>query len=322
MRARRTVNGWGGIGKPTHGPSKLIQVIFSIALTLAGLVLILLTPQTIKPTPLDTLLYNLGLSATVAGVISLFQVLALKSSQDRETADQVTGQLEAYLRERPFDAKGLRFIAPRRQGISEYYGWCVADHPGEMIFAGRSVLHRIDKDLASREVAGSATAALTRSLLRGAQVTIMFVDPRSNLISRIASEEGQTELELLTDLQASVTICHRLYETVSKINLPVSARLDIMIYDAIPYFAYHRVGEDAIVGFYFSSIRGDQQAAYEIIDPKLREFFEHHYLSIRSGRARTDLLSINPHRSQLILHHEVFDSLRACFRSRSIDAGF
>lgn len=286
-------------------PNKILRIVFSILLIFIGAVLTLLG---ITGT-IGGLLSNVGLALIVAGIVAVFQELVLSRLEQGETAQLVADKVYQQLYESPLQSVGIRLVAPVRKGYAGYYVWAISTTPQTMFFAGRSVLHRIDSDFRSRGL-GIAEDVITRRLSQGAKFWLMFLDPRSDLIPRLAREEGQDPEQLLCDVATSIGICERLYNKLKEKEF-TPASLEIRLYDEIPYFAYHRVNNDVIVGFYFSTALGHTSAAYEAVDQQTKNFFEGHFLSIRSRGSI--LLQIPEHRNKpdlnLVLLSQIKESL-------------
>src|SRR5262249_24088383 len=161
----------------------------------------------------------------------------------------------------------------------------------ELFFAGRSVLHRIDADIRAR-TGGSAEEILLRRLKENSKIRILFLDPRTDILNRLAKEEGQTLQAMLGDIATSIGICRRLFDLVLQ-DFPAlqhGAELTIRIYDRVPYFAYHKQDDDVVVGFYFLSTKGSSSAAYEIIDEQTKQVFGDHFIHIMYEAATTTLV--------------------------------
>jgi hypothetical protein len=283
--------------------NEIIRLLFSVCLMPLGAVMILLHSET----PAGTLLSHVGFAFIVAGVLSTFHETVLRRFEQGETASAVADEVHNRLKMVPLSATGIKLVSPIRKGYSGYYQWVMSNGPEEIFFAGRSVLHRVDADFKSRGI-DSPESVLARRLSEGAKIKVLLVDPRSDIIPRLAKEEGQSPDKLLSDVAVSLGICSRLYQLLDKQILPPTARLDICVFDEIPYFAYHSVGENVIVGFYFSSTLGYQSAAYEIVDPQTKEFFQDHFRSILS---RAFLLRINPHSGRPELNEQLIAQLRS-----------
>jgi hypothetical protein len=286
--------------------NELIRLLFSFGLVPLGALMISLHSDT----PTGTLVSHIGFALIVAGVLSTFHETVLRRFEHFDLADEIATRVEGRLRTTPLHATGIRLIAPVRKGMDRYYEWAIRTSQDDVFLAGRSVLHRLHKDFTARNL-GTAAEVIVRRLLQGAKIKILLIDPRSELVPRLASEEGQTSRRLLSDIALSLGVCIEVNRLLTTQRLPPSAELEICAFDEIPYFAYHRVGDEVIVGFYFSSAVGHQSAAYEVIDQRTKDFFADHFLSIFS-RASTSTRLIR------VIHHsgipEWNDSLFAKLR--------
>jgi hypothetical protein len=214
-----------------------------------------------------------------------------------DTAEEV----HRLFSERPPLMTGLRKLSDRRRGFSGYYNWINEQKPQELFFAGRSVLHRMDADIRSRtagtttESAATAADILLRRLREGSKIHILFLDPRTNMLARLADEEGQTPAKMLGDIKISLEICSMLADLLNRhwSELPPGAELSIRVYDRVPYFAYHKQDGEVIVGFYFHSSRGYTSAAYELIDDETKEAFEGHFIGIRGEAAKSAIVEFD-----------------------------
>ena len=77
----------------------------------------------------------------------------------------------------------------------------------------------------------------------------------------------------------------------------------------MPYFAYHKVEDQVIVGFYFSSILGHASAAFEVVDPQTKEFFGQHFNSIMARANATYVLRTNPHNGRPEMNSALLNQL-------------
>ncbi len=282
--------------------NKALRVVFSILLVFIGAVLILLG----VPGTIGSLLANVGLALIVAGIVAVFEETVLSRLEQGEAARIVANEVYERLYQSPLQSVGIRLVSPVRKGYDGYYLWAIAAKPQKMFFAGRSVLHRIDSDFRHRGL-GKAEDVIARRLSQGSKLWVMFLDPNSSLISRLAKEEGQQTEQLLCDIATSIGICERLYSILKdKENTPAS--LEVRLYDEIPYFAYHSVDDDVTVGFYFSSALGHTSAAYDVIDQQTKSFFEGHFLSIRARGSV--LLQIPEHRNKADLNLQLMSQVR------------
>jgi hypothetical protein len=230
-----------------------------------------------------------------------------------EIASQTAGRVHELFSERPPGMTGIKLIpkAEHRRNFWRYYSWVNEQKPQELFFAGRSVLHRINADIWTR-TGGYAQDILLRRLKEGSKVTILFLDPRIDLLQRLATEEGQQPNEMLEDIATSVGICLRLHGLLRNnlATLPPNAELKIRIYDRVPYFAYHKQDSDVILGFYFLSEKGSSSAPYEIVDDTTKAVFGGHFDRIFAMATAGSLLEFDGPRRRLHFDENLFNSLR------------
>jgi hypothetical protein len=282
--------------------NKVLRVVFSILLIFVGAVLILLGVTG----TVGNLLSNIGLALIVAGIVAVFEETVLSRLEQGESAKLVAEEVYQRLYQSPLQTVGIRLVSSVRKEYDGYYQWAICTNPQKLFFAGRSVLHRIDSNFRARGL-GKAEEVIARRLSQGARLSIMFLDPRSDLIPRLAREEGQEPDQLLCDIATSIGICERLYKLIKEKEYGHSS-LEVRLYDEVPYFAYHRVDEDVILGFYFSSALGHTSGAYEVVDQQTRNFFEGHFLSLRSRS--TILLQMSEHRPKADMNAKVLSQAR------------
>jgi hypothetical protein len=287
------------------GTNRALRLMFALFLIPSGAVLVLVA-GTGKG---GTLVNGLGLSLIVAGIVAAFRELVIVQLEASETADHVATRV--YERMFKKDESGIRPISTVRRGYDGYYRWAITVQRCELFFAGRSVLHRVQADLNERKLR-PAEEVLLGKLKQGSAIRILFLDPRSDLIPRLAREEGQSKQEMLEDLATSLGICRRLHKLVAQSPvLPPSAELHIRVYDEVPHFAFHRQDDDMIVGFYFLSSLGSASAAFQVIDDDTKRFFGDHFASI-FDRASKDgcVIEITPNRGTPAFNSALYDKLR------------
>lgn len=228
-----------------------------------------------------------------------------------EIASNTAATVHALFCERPPQMTGIRLLSEVRRDFSGYYRWVNERRPQDLFFAGRSVLHRIDADIKGRIADSSADEILFRRLKEGSKIRILFLDPRTTILDRLAREEGQTARSMLGDIEQSISICHRLYERlVNDKNLRGPASLMVRVYDQIPYFAYHKQDDERIIGFYFRSAVGHSSGAYEIIDDESKHAFGGHFDGIMSDAAAGQLLEWDGSRREPQWNESLFEQLR------------
>lgn len=284
--------------------NETIRLLFSIALAAVGALFVLLHADT----PAGTLLSHVGFAFIVAGVLSTFHEAVLNRFERGDLVAQIADRVHGKLQESPPNMSGIRLLSKERKGFSGYYSWVTAIGSSDLFFAGRSVLHRVDADIRTRTHERAETI-LTRRLEEGSRVRVLFLDPRSNLISRLAKEEKQSHEKLLEDLARSIGICMRLHNHLSAVTLPPASHLQICVFDEVPYFAYHHTDDQFIVGFYFSSALGHQSGAYEVLDPTTKDFFADHFRSILLRAEDKFVIRVNQHSSRSELNEPLIDEM-------------
>lgn len=287
------------------GTTHTVRMLVSILLIPIGAVLVLIAGTG----KVGVLVNGLGMSLMVAGVVAAFRELMIVRLEAEEMAEKVAANLGRQL---PHNGGGaIRLVGKVRRGYEGYYRWAISKEPCDLFCAGRSILHRVRDDFEDHGLV-SVEEVLRGKLQQGSTIRFLFLDPRSDLIARLSKEEGQTTEAMLADLAISLGICKRLYQLIGKSKLPPHAELHIRVYDEVPYFAYHRQDDNVVVGFYFVSALGSASAAYEVVDPATRGFFEGHFTSI-FDRATADgrILELAPHRGAPDFNTELFDKLRA-----------
>ncbi|MGD0073251.1 MAG: hypothetical protein ABSD31_02800 [Candidatus Binataceae bacterium] len=219
--------------------------------------------------------------------------------------------------QRPPGLTGMRLGTAVRRNFEGYSNWITQTKPQELFFAGRSVLHRIDAHIRSR-TASCAEDILLRRLKEGSQIKVLFLDPRTGIVERIAAEEGQTLQAMLGDVTRSLGICLRLDSLLQTefAALPANAELSIRVYDRIPYFAYHKQGDDVLVGFYFLSYKGSTSAAYELVDDVTKEVFGDHFAKIHSETTASSLVEFEGARGRPAFNGRLVAELRHCLSEK------
>ena len=306
---------------------RAVRIVIAILISAVGIIFVLLDIAGIfgQSQNLSALAGKIGLSLLVAGIVSLFHETLLGKLELDETTEKLVAILrEEHLKEAEMNAEntalcvceklrkspigitGIRLVSSVRKGWKGYYLWAINKAPEELFFAGRSVLHRIDQDFKSREI-GSAEALLARRLREGSRIRIMILSPESDLIPRLAKEERQTPEQLLSDIATSLGVCKRLYKLLLDQPPKRVASLDIRFYDEVPYFAYHRVDDDLVVGFYFQDALGHSSAAYELVDQETKKFFDGHFSQLFQRAEESVLLKVPAHRQSPDFNEALMD---------------
>lgn len=232
-----------------------------------------------------------------------------------EVASETARETHKLFCDSPPGMTGIRLVDDTRRNYSGYYSWVNEQKAQDLFFAGRSVLHRIDADIRTR-TATSAESILLRRLKEGSKIRILFLDPRIDIVDRLAIEEGQTPQAMLGDIATSIGISRRLFDLLQQnfASLPPGAELTIRVYDRVPYFAYHKQDDDVIVGFYFLSAKGSSSAAYELVDGKTKEVFGDHFVGMLSAAATSTLVEFDGARGRPSINESLFEELGDCLR--------
>lgn len=243
----------------------------------------------------------------------LDQKLKASIPEIEESAVRTAKEVHRLFSEHPPRMTGIRLLYDVRRNFPGYYGWMNEQKPQELFFAGRSVLHRIDADIRARATS-CAEDILLRRLREGAKIRVLFLDPRIDILKRLADEEGQTLEAMLGDIATSIGICKRLFDLLQKnyASLGPESDITIRVYDRVPYFAYHRQDDQVIVGFYFLSSKGSSSAAYEVIDEETRQVFGDHFVRIFSEAAHNTLVEFDGARGRPRFDQVLFDQLHDC----------
>lgn len=284
---------------------KTVRILVSVAFVIVGGLISDLNVAAIwKP-----IIQNLGLSFIVTGVVSIFYTTSILHLESEEESEVISEKVLEKLQNRLPITNGIRMVSHARKGTDAYYSWVTAPGNPDLFFAGRSVLHRIDFDMKQRG-RGSAEKVFAARLRAGATIRILFLDPRSCLIDRLAQESGQMKEAMLSDIANSLGICQRLYDQyLNGHKFSSRARLEIRVYDETPYFAYHKQDDKVFIGFYFMSGLGQDSAAFETLDPETRKLFGDHFASIFSSASR--LLELIPHRTEPLMDQQLMDEMRS-----------
>jgi len=235
----------------------------------------------------------------------------LRAEAEKNLLDQICLELDARI-PKSMSASGLRLLKGHRRGRDDFYYWAVETGAEDLFFAGRSVLHRIDYDLQFRRV-GSAEDAIMRRLSDGCSITILFLDPRIDILRRLADEEEEDVHSLLENIARSLGTCFRLAESLKQGDLKnnTKGKLLVGVYDHSPYFSYHKDGDRVIVGFYFLTMRGGDSEAYEVEGEDAKKRFESHFTHILLDKKRlATLMEVDGIQGRQTINHGLFTELR------------
>ena len=207
--------------------------------------------------------------------------ISLVGEQVTSEISQKIDDLEKKIENLKTQSSSLRLIRDRRSGFDEFFSWITSnDKRLNLFFAGRSVLHRIEDDLTDRNWKPIEDVIINK-LKDGANITILFLDPRSDLIYRIEESQGEYVEQVLSDITRSIRICQRLYKRLrNEHSFGRTANLDIRIYDQIPYFSYHKDNKKVYLGFYLAAGLRNDSAVFKVKGEGTKKFFGDHIAQI------------------------------------------
>jgi hypothetical protein len=302
--------------------NRTVRLSFSVILLLAGALLVVVVPrgQTGQAAQLEQLVQGLGLSMIVTAIISIYRELAILHTESEDAADDIARRLREQQAEPPPFA-GLRLAATARRNYDGYYRWEASEGSRDLFAAGRSVLHRMHPAYGGRH--GPPEETLARKLHDGWVIHIMFLDPTSDLIERLARQEHERPEQMYADLATSVGVCHRLHELVHGKALPSGARINIRLYDEVPFFAYQRDrsqldrdDELVLIGFYLTSELGSTSPAFEAVDADSRRWFEAHLMSVFNRASGRAIIDLDVDRNMRFFNHALLDQLGSHFTAK------
>jgi hypothetical protein len=289
--------------------SKITRIILSLALLPTGAVLVLLVDPT-NPTRTGELLSKLGLSLIITGAMAAFRELVILRFESEEVGESIAKKVHQRILKYPPNTAGIQLVTDVRRGYDGYYTWAIKRGPQKLFFTGRSVLHRIRQDFKLRQLE-PVEKVIKRKLEEGSDIRILFMDPRSNIVDRLAAEEGQPPTAMLSDIAISIGVCKRLYDLLKGTTLNPQAQLHIRLYDEVPYFAYHREDDKVLVGFYFATAIGSSSSAFEILDDETQDRFEAHFNSICEKAASNALLEVSVQKGIPLFNEPLYNDLHS-----------
>lgn len=260
-----------------------VSGLASYAALVTGLLFILLSAiaedKHWGPLWLARFVLELGLLVGVVIGGTIIYEKFLRAETEKSVLDQVGALLDSRM-----GPKGFKFLAKPRSRFSGYYEWAKRNHPQEVFIAGRSVLHIIDKELRKQKPLDSADAAVVRRLRQGCSITILMLDPRSELTG-IVDRPGRSKEEnlriVLPNFSHSLRICRAIWALLRDrpSTLHRDASLKVAFYDYLPYFSYQREDDTAFISFYLLPAESPK-AVFEITDAETRDDFKRHFEEI------------------------------------------
>jgi len=216
-----------------------------------------------------------GFAFCVAGTTSFFTELIferLRPDRLKELAEKLQQPV-------------MRMLAEERCGCSRYLAWYVNTEPQKLLFAGRSILHRIQADFRVREFKDSVELALLRKLRESCHIKILLLDPRWDQIPVVAREERKDPGVIYGNLSASLGVIERLARLLLQ-NRDIPGRLQVCFYTHLTQYAFQWTQNiqtkerEMLVGLYFADREGLRSPLFEVEDPRIENEFLNHFNSI------------------------------------------
>ncbi len=244
-----------------------------------------------------TLCLELGLLLSVIAVGTFIHEYFLREETERRTLERI-GQI--------LHPKSLRQVAKNRREFVGYYGW-TNRKTRKLVIAGRACLHIMNQRLRGRLV-----DHIVRRLKKTCDITIMILDPRSRLTGILDITDADESANLRSKLPNFVTafqLCEKLSQNVLNKDKDLGeGSLSVLVYDHIPYFAYHQEDDRMFVAFYFLQVEG-RSPVFEVLSPEVQKLFGDHIEKLRSNPKSTTLLTYNPVLKRRWFNKELFDSI-------------
>lgn len=251
----------------------VVKILIAIIITLSGIILSRYGMETVR---------NIGQALIVTGFVSIVTEVSFGNYWNyKEEQDKII-----------VHNTDITFMQSPRIGFIEYYKWLVDICPSDVLLAGRSVLHRIEKDIQERKL-GNVEDIILRRMEEGANIQILFLDPTWDLIDNIAYREGRKKPEeLYSDLKKSLKIVERIYNKIKCVpNLKGS--IDIKLYSELSQYAFHSVKNhcdyyneenfETYIGYYLLDSLGWKSGVYKINTDRTRKTFEQHFSFLSSN---------------------------------------
>ena len=306
----------------------ILRACFYGFFTFMGIALFLIGE---KNTTYSNIICGIGSSMFTVGLLSILTSVLIYKTESKETGDIIADKIfkrmqtstevkkssdilvdKIYkrLRQSPPCNNGIFMVEKQRRGYKGYYNWVNEKNVKDMFIAGRSCLHRMSYDIITN-YRQQFDQLVYDKLQNGTKIRILFLDPRSTLIERLAKEEGQSPLQMYQHISKSIGITKQIYENLKNQNFKSNGsrgELYIRIYDEIPSYAYHKIDDNVILGFYFADALRVNSPAF-VITGQAGECFNKHFEYIFDRSCRTSLLEVSPHSIDPIFNDNLYSEL-------------
>ena len=269
----------------------------------------------------------IGISFIVTGIMSFFNEVFLKKSETVELSNKLVQKLsksdDVYnkmidkivhsdeISKKMIDKlatsdqlqkyetnNGILLKSMHRANFAGYREWLYHE-PTQIVIVGRAVLPRIQSD-ATTYFKKTAEQIIASKFFEGADIQILFFDPLSEIIPKIAAEEGRPPAMIYSDIGEAIGICAKLYMELRN-GFPKNGsyrktKLVIGMYDEVHQFAYQKhvyndqIDNHTYLGFYLGNSAGFDTPVFEIVDSSIQNLFASYVTAIK----KTDLLTFLP----------------------------
>lgn len=289
---------------------------------MSGLVLILLSivlrnNESLKENEwLPSVIMELGVVMTSVMTLELIHLNFLREETIDDAVNKIKNELLDKLKNENID--GLRLVAGKRSGYEGFYKWIFNKDMKDLFFAGRSVLHSMNRDVLKLCNNKGLEEYILDKLKQGAQINILFIDPRDNVFNDIIQEESGNQRtnnlhnKLKQDVKESIEICEKIGNLILNYKGEnLCGTINIKVSNTIPYYAYHRQGNEILIGFYHLSHVGGDSGIYITTDKITKQQFEDHFNALWIlTKSDNTLISYEPNNRTDIINTDLINNLK------------
>ncbi len=271
--------------------------VVAYAATVTGALFLVMSSVTAKHSPvewLDLLSSEIGMAlVAIGGAHIIYDKLLREESEERLLAGLHTAALW----------NGLRLVDTERTHSGIYQRWAIEPELKEISIIGRSVLHRMNA-WANEIFHKPIEAVILGKVQRGARFIILFLDPRMPIIEQLMAEEGHNST-MRADLTKSLEICADLAFLIKRqMGSPkhLKGSIRIAVCKKNPTFAFHKQGDQILIGFYPLNMKGNKSPVYEAVGKDIADSFENHFWLLDRDSETTTLISYDGEKGPTILN--------------------
>lgn len=245
--------------------SRAFRILIYVVLLVLGLALVAFARSAGNPLAREAL-DKVGMGFIVTGILTiLFDTLGSRgvvSEFDRVAAEVRREVRSGVERVRSLSSVDVEVLEPKRSELAEYNEWLEPGFGCQRVYlVGRSVMHAIARRMGDDEFIDAVVRKLWE---RDVEVSIAFLDPRAPFMQQLMREEGPGGARLPENICASLEICEDLAKQLGKKPERLKGSIKVVLYSMIPYFAFHRVDEKMILGFYYYGQLGQETSPLRI----------------------------------------------------------